>query len=50
MKRVPEKLIKETKVMIRLYLFLRHECELKFVDKLSARELREFLNCLKKKG
>ncbi|OGD69623.1 hypothetical protein A3E89_01960 [Candidatus Campbellbacteria bacterium RIFCSPHIGHO2_12_FULL_35_10] len=34
------KLIKETEAMIRLYLFLRHDCGLKEADKLSAKELR----------
>lgn len=40
MVKVPEKLIKETKAMIRLYLFLRHECGLEEADEMSARELR----------
>jgi len=38
---VPKKLIEETKAIIRLYLFLRYECGLKYTDKLSARELKE---------
>jgi hypothetical protein len=46
MKRVPKELIEETKAMIRLYLFLRHECGLKYADELSARELRELLKHL----
>jgi len=37
------KLIEETKAMIRLYLFLRHDCGLREVDKLSAKELKELL-------
>jgi len=41
--KVPEKLIRETKAMIRLYLFLRYECGLREADKLSAREMRELL-------
>jgi len=43
MKRVPKGLIEETKAIIRLYLFLRHECGLRDADRLSARELRELL-------
>ena len=39
--KVPERLVEETKAIIRLYLFLRHECGLKGADGLSARELRE---------
>jgi hypothetical protein len=45
MVRVPEKLVKETKAIIRLYLFLRHECGLREAGRLSARELRELLKC-----
>ncbi len=37
------KLIKETKAIMRLYLFLRHDCGLKEADKLSTRELKELL-------
>jgi len=40
MRKVSEKLVKETKAMIRLYLFLRHDCGLKEADEMSARELR----------
>jgi len=47
--KVPERLIKETKAMIRLYLFLRHECGLRYADRLSARELRELLICLRRR-
>ena len=46
MVKVPGKLIKETKAMIRLYLFLRHECGLKEEDGLSVRELKELLGSL----
>lgn len=46
--RISKKLIGETKAMIRLYLFLRHECGLKEAERLSARELRGLLNCLRK--
>lgn len=46
MLKVPEKLIKETKAMIRLYLFLRHECGLKEADRMSAGELRKLLGRL----
>lgn len=45
--RVPKELIEETKAIIRLYLFLRHECGLREADGLSAREMRELLRCLK---
>jgi len=37
---VPKKLREETKVMVRLYLFLRYECRLKYADKLSVEELK----------
>jgi hypothetical protein len=47
MKRMPKCLIDETKAIIRLYLFLRHECGLKEADKLSARELKQLLLALK---
>ena len=43
MVKVPEKLIEETKAIIRLYLFLRYECGLKEVDSLRAKELRALL-------
>jgi len=42
------KLVEETKAIIRLYLFLRHECGLREADRLSARELRKLLECLYK--
>lgn len=45
--KVPKGLIYETKAIIRLYLFLRHECGLKEADRLSARELRELTSLLK---
>ncbi|MDP2911993.1 MAG: hypothetical protein Q8N76_06665 [Candidatus Omnitrophota bacterium] len=41
------KLIEETKAIMRLYLFLRHECGLREAERLSARELRELLGYLK---
>lgn len=47
--KLPEKLIKETKAIIRLYLFLRHECGLRYADKLSARELRGLLKVVQRK-
>ena len=50
MKRVPKGLIEETKAIIRLYLFLRHDCGLRYADKLSARDLRGLLKCLKYRG
>lgn len=46
--KVPEKLIKETKAMIMLYLFLRHECGLRYTDRLSAKELKGLLLALKR--
>jgi hypothetical protein len=42
------KLIEETKAMVRLYQFLRHDCGLKYADKLSAKELKELLKCLRR--
>lgn len=42
-RQVPKKLIRETKAMIRLYFFLRHEVGLKEADKLSVRELLSVL-------
>ncbi len=45
--KVPKGLVEETKAMMRLYLFLRHECGLREADRLSARELRELLECLR---
>lgn len=47
--RMPEGLLEETKAIIRLYLFLRHERGLREAKKLSARELREVLFALKTK-
>ncbi len=37
------RLIEETKAIMRLYFFLRHDCGLREADGLSARELRELL-------
>jgi len=48
MKRVPKGLIEETKAIIRLYLFLRHECRLREAERLNAKELKELLMCLRK--
>ena len=48
MLKVPNKLIQETKAIIRFYLFLRYDCRLKEADELSAKELRELVNSLKK--
>ena len=42
------KLIEETKAIMRLYFFLRHDCGLREADKMSARELKGFLRCLTK--
>jgi hypothetical protein len=46
--KIPEKLPEETKAIIRLYLFLRHDCGLKYADKLSAKELKELLSVLRR--
>ncbi len=43
-----EKLIQETKAIIRLHQCLRHECGLEEVDKLSAKDLKRLLLTLKK--
>lgn len=47
-RRVPKKLFEETKAMIMLYLFLRHDCGLKEADKLSAKDIKELLSVLRK--
>jgi len=41
MVKIPKGLVEETKAIIRLYLFLRQECGLKYADRLTARELKE---------
>ena len=46
-RRVPERLIRETKAIMRLHFFLRHECGLKEADRLTARDLRGLLSVLK---
>jgi len=38
-----KKLIQETQAIVRLYLFLRHECGLKAADWLSVKELKSLL-------
>jgi len=48
MVKIPKGLIEETKAIMRMYLFLRHECGLREADKLGAREIRELLRCLRK--
>ena len=40
------KLIEETKAIIRLHQFLRHDCGLREADELSAKELREIFNVI----
>jgi len=45
-KTVLEKLLEETKAIVRLYLFLQHDCGLKIADKLSHRELEGLLYAL----
>ena len=42
------KLIEETNQIMRLHWFLRHDCGLRYADKLSAKELREMLNIISK--
>ena len=42
------KLIEETNQIMRLHWFLRHDCGLRYADKLSAKELREILNVISK--
>lgn len=44
-----KKLIEETKVLIRLYQFLRYNCGLKYADKLSMKDLKHLLSALKAK-
>ena len=48
MLKVPNRLIQDTKAIIRFYLFLRYDCGLKEADKFSAKELREVLNIIGK--
>lgn len=40
------KLIDETKQIIRLHWFLRHDCGLRSADKLSAKDLKRIFNIL----
>lgn len=40
-------LIEETKALVRLYQFLRHDCGLQYADRLSAKEIRELLKAVK---
>jgi len=42
------KLIEETKQIMNLHWFLRHDCGLKYADKLSAKDLKRLLSALKK--
>lgn len=42
------RLIEETRQIMRLHWFLRHDCGLMEVDELSTKELRELVNGLKK--
>jgi len=46
--RVPEKLLEETKAIIRLYLFLRHDCGLREADRLSTGKLKSLLLIFKR--
>jgi hypothetical protein len=40
-RKVPKRLIEETKGIIRLHHFLRYDCGLKFADELSSRYLKK---------
>ncbi|OGX15048.1 MAG: hypothetical protein A2166_06425 [Omnitrophica WOR_2 bacterium RBG_13_41_10] len=44
--RLSQKLIEETRALIRLYLFLRRDCGLMYADKLSAKNLKRLLRTL----
>lgn len=44
------KLIEETKAIMRFYFFLRHECGMREVERLSAKQLRQLAAPLKEKG
>jgi len=48
-RQVPKGLLEEPRAMVRLYLFLRHECELRFADELSPKELKHILDAIKPK-
>jgi hypothetical protein len=48
MLKVPNKLIQDTKAIIRFYLFLRYDCGLRESDNLSAKELREIFNVIRR--
>lgn len=43
-----KKLAQETKAIIRLYLFLRHNCGLMYADKLTAKDLAELLRMIER--
>ena len=43
------KLIEEAKALIRLYLFLRHDCGLREAGRLKAKELKELLKCFSRR-
>jgi len=44
MRKYPTKrLIEETKALIRLQLFLKHDCGLKYADRLSIKSLKRLL-------
>jgi hypothetical protein len=47
MVRVPKKLAEETKSIIRLQQFLRHDCGLRHADRLSVKDLKRLLSVLK---
>ena len=47
-RKVPKRLVEETKMIIGLYLFLRYDCSLKFADKLSAKNLKALLDILRR--
>lgn len=43
-RKVPKRLIEETKRIIKLHQFLRYDCGLKFADKLSVKDLKKLIN------
>lgn len=45
---IPKSLIEETKKIIRFHHFLRYDCGLKVVDKLSVKQLKSLLTILGK--
>lgn len=42
------KLVEETKAIMRLYFFLRHDYGLKYADKLNVKDIKKLLSVLRK--